>query len=122
MGLLQLVVGFVDGLDQLGEAGRFINRPKPREAMTEQFDLTLGEQSDGNDAFLRQGARSRLICIRLNEARRLRCRLFRLRFNRLFRSDTPATGGCANSGRGAARESGNEPSAAPQLGRQDASR
>ena len=54
MRLLELAVGFVDGLDQFGEAGRFIDRPEPREAVPQQFDLALGEQSDGDDAFLRQ--------------------------------------------------------------------
>jgi hypothetical protein len=54
MSFLELTIGVVDRLDQLREAGRFIDWPKAREAMTQQFDLTLGEQSDGSDAFFRQ--------------------------------------------------------------------
>ena len=54
MSFLELAVCFIYRLDQLGEAGRFVDRPEPREAMAQQFYLALGEQSDGDDAFLRQ--------------------------------------------------------------------
>ena len=64
---LQLAVGFVDCLDKLGEAGRFVDRPEPREAVTEQLDLTLGEQSDGDDPFLRQVLDPWLTCISIND-------------------------------------------------------
>ena len=65
---LQLAVGVVDGLEQIGEAGRLIHRPKPRKAMTQQLYVALGEQSNGHDPFVRH-AFPVLICIRFNVGR-----------------------------------------------------
>jgi hypothetical protein len=49
--LLKLAVGFVDSLEQVGETGRFVHRPKPRKPVTQQLHFALGEQSDGYDPF-----------------------------------------------------------------------
>jgi hypothetical protein len=69
MFLLQLLVGVIDGLDELGEAGGFVHRPKARKAVTQQLDFALGEQSDGYDSFLGQIGAPRLTSIS-NEALR----------------------------------------------------
>ena len=64
---LQLAVRFVDCLDKLGEARSFVDRPEPRETVAKQLHLTLGEQSDGDDPFLRQAPNPWLICISIND-------------------------------------------------------
>jgi hypothetical protein len=38
----KLTIRFVDGLEKLGEARRFIDRPKARETVTEHVDIALG--------------------------------------------------------------------------------
>ena len=63
---LQLAVGVVDGLEQVGEAGRLVHRPKPRKSMAQQLHFALGEQSNGHDPFVCQ-AGSILICISFND-------------------------------------------------------
>jgi hypothetical protein len=53
--LLELAVGFVDRIDQLGEAGRVVHGPESRETVAQQLDFALGKQSDSDDALFRQG-------------------------------------------------------------------
>ena len=52
--LAQLAVCIVDGLEKVLEARRVVHGPKAREAMAKQLHLTLGEQTDSDDSFLRQ--------------------------------------------------------------------
>jgi ornithine cyclodeaminase/alanine dehydrogenase-like protein (mu-crystallin family) len=54
--LAQLAVGLVDRLEKVLEAGRLVDRPQAGETMAEQLHLTLGEQTDSNDPFLRQSS------------------------------------------------------------------
>jgi hypothetical protein len=54
--LLEVAVGFIDGLEQIGKAGCLVHRPKPRKSMTQQLHIALGQQSDGYDPFVRHVA------------------------------------------------------------------
>ena len=40
--LTKLPVGFVDGLEKVCKAGRFVHGPKAREAVTQQIYIALG--------------------------------------------------------------------------------
>ena len=69
MFLLQLLVGVIDGLDELGEARRFVYRPEARETLTQQLDFALCQQTYGYDSFLSQIGAPQLTSIS-NEALR----------------------------------------------------
>ena len=69
MFLVELLVGVIDGLDQLSEARRFVHRPEAREAVTQQLDFALCQQSYGYDSFLGQIGAPQLTSIS-NEALR----------------------------------------------------
>ena len=53
---LQVAIGFVDGFQKLAETGRLVDRPEARKAVTQQLNLTLGEQPDRDNSILRQAA------------------------------------------------------------------
>jgi len=69
MFLLQLLVCVIDRLDEFGEARRFVHRPEAREAVTQQLDFALCQQSYGYDSFLGQIGAPQLTSIS-NEALR----------------------------------------------------
>lgn len=50
----QSPVGLVDRLDQVLEAGRFVDRPGAVEALTQQGQIMFGQQPDGHDTLLGQ--------------------------------------------------------------------
>ena len=49
---LQLLVGLVDGAEQLLEARSILDGPEPVEGRAEKLQVTPGEQRDGDDALL----------------------------------------------------------------------
>ena len=51
---LQAAICLVDGLEKFAETGRLVDRPKARESVSQQLNLTLGEQPDRHDPILRQ--------------------------------------------------------------------
>lgn len=61
--LLQLLVGFIDRLEQFREARCLVDRPKAGKAMAEELDLALGQQTDSNNPILRQSGAPSLTCI-----------------------------------------------------------
>jgi hypothetical protein len=50
----ELMIRVINRLKKILEAGRVVDRPEAGKSMPEQLHLTLGEQADGNDPFLRQ--------------------------------------------------------------------
>jgi hypothetical protein len=50
----EFVIRVIDGLKKILEAGGVVDRPEAGKSMSEQLHLTLGEQPDSNDPFLRQ--------------------------------------------------------------------
>ena len=69
MFLMQLLVSLIDGLDEFGEARRFVHRPEARKAVTQQLNFALGEQSDSYNSFLGQISAPQLTSVS-NEALR----------------------------------------------------
>jgi len=55
MPVAERAVGFVDRPHELGEARRILHRPQPLERGSKQIHVTLRQQANRDDAFVRQG-------------------------------------------------------------------
>jgi hypothetical protein len=50
--LLELLVSLADCFHYLIKAGRVLHGPKPRKSVAQSVQILIGQQPDGNDAFL----------------------------------------------------------------------
>ena len=73
----QALVRFVDGPQQLTERGRFFDRPDAIEGRPEKTEIVRRQQSYSNDALLSHETLRRLIHVRLNAPKLLKCQAFR---------------------------------------------